>query len=180
MDGDKKFTFKKSTCERYDIRFGQWGWAIITIDENGGLFNAQSDYGNYSYSWPGHGRKSFKHFILELAKDSSYFLNKVADDNFYYQYETETNWKKRIIEDRKEGELTKEKARVLFDITKDVDFSTAESCVRDLYDHKEVWDIYPEPWYIFNAETGYSPIAIRFAKEVMPMFAEILREEIQR
>jgi hypothetical protein len=79
----KDYTFKKSTCERYDLRWKRSGWAIFTIDENGGLFNCQSDYGDYCYSWPNHGRKSFKHFILELAEDTHYFLKKVAKEDYF-------------------------------------------------------------------------------------------------
>lgn len=52
---NEKYTFKSSTCERYDIKLtDKFGVAIITIDENSGLFNAQSDYGSYSYSWSNH------------------------------------------------------------------------------------------------------------------------------
>ncbi|MFW9970258.1 MAG: hypothetical protein ACFFDF_08670 [Candidatus Odinarchaeota archaeon] len=78
-----KYEIKKSMSERYDIRFGRCGWATITIDENGGLFNCQSDYGDYSYSWPRHGRKSFKHFLIEICKDKHYFLKKVANEDYF-------------------------------------------------------------------------------------------------
>ena len=73
-----EYKVNKSVCERYDFRFDQWGWAKITIDERDGMFSAQSDYGTYAYSWPHHGRKSFKHFLIEIARDSHYFLKKVS------------------------------------------------------------------------------------------------------
>lgn len=44
----KEYTIEKSTCEKYTLRWARSGWAIFTIDENG-LFNCQSDYGDYQY-----------------------------------------------------------------------------------------------------------------------------------
>lgn len=176
----EKYKFKKSTCERYDIRLeDKSGWAIITIDENGGLFNAQSDYGNYSYSWPNHGRKSFKHFILELVKDKSYFLGKVANDRYYYEDETENAWKKEVIRARKERELNKEEARELWNKIVDFDYHTSsESLQYQCYRSSVVCKYYEEPWYSFDPIHGFSPQANAFADIVMPILGEILEKEI--
>ena len=56
---------QKSVCERYDVRDGNHGWAIIMVDERGGVLQINSDFGNWSYNWPHHGRESFKHFLVE-------------------------------------------------------------------------------------------------------------------
>jgi len=176
----EEYNFKKSTCERYDIRLkDNWGWAIITIDENGGLFNAQSDYGSYSYSWPNHGRKSFKHFILELVKDKSYFLGKVANDKYYYAERTEKVWKEQIIKDRQEGELSKEQARELWDEIVDFDYDTSsENLQRQCYESDIVCSHYCEPWYQFDCVEGFSPQAHAFADIIMPILGEIIQKEI--
>jgi hypothetical protein len=173
------YTFKKSTCERYDIREkNNWGWAIVTIDENGGLFNAQSDYGNYSYSWPNHGRKSFKDFILELVKDKSYFLGKVADDNYYYKDETEEDFKREVIRARKEHELDENEARELWDEIISFDYSSKEYLENEIYSSDIVDKYYPEPWYGFSVRKGCSPQAHAFCEKIMPILGEIIQKEI--
>lgn len=175
------YTFKKSTCERYDLRWGGCGWATIMIDENGGVFNAQSDYGDYSYSWPHHGRESFKHFILELAREGSYFLGKVSDISYFNHDETLKAWKKAIIEMRRDGECTREKAREAWDYLIDVaDECYGNATVLELkvYESHEVGSLCSEPWYVFEVIKDYPPGAKCFAKEVLPMFAEILKKEL--
>jgi len=176
----EKYNFKKSTCERYDIRLvDDYGWATITIDENGGLFNAQSDYDNYSYSWPSHGRKSFKHFILELVSDKPYFLGKVADDKHYYEEKTEKAWKEEVIRARKEGELDKEQARELWDEIIEFDYYlSSESLQHQCYESSIVRKYYDEPWYSFDIIEGFSPQAHAFADIIMPILGDIIKKEI--
>ncbi|OOM17247.1 hypothetical protein CLSAB_19670 [Clostridium saccharobutylicum] len=177
-----KYNFKKSTCERYDIKLKDTygGWAIITIDENGGLFNAHTDYGDYNYSWPNHGRESFKHFILELVKDKSYFLGKVANDKYYYAENTEKAWKEQIIEDRREGELSEEQARELWDEITDFDYHTScDHLQHQCYESDIVNKYYCEPWYHFDVVQGFSPQAHAFADIIMPILGEIIQKEIE-
>ena len=176
------YTCKKSTCEKYDVKFNRGDWAFITIDESIGLFQAHSSFGDYSYSWPCHGRKSFKEFILELAEDSYYFLGKVAKDDYFYDDETQECWKKKIINDRRgngDVDLTEEQARELWDIVEEIEYYSAEGCQRELYNNKIVWDLYCEPWNYVELVVGYSPNARFFAKEVMPMFAKIIKKELE-
>lgn len=175
----ENYTFKKSTSERYDIRW-KHGWAIFTIDENGGVFSCQSDHGNYNYAWPKHGRKSFKHFILELARDSFYFLGKVSSTTYLNYGTSLRTWKNTIIRMRKERDCTKEQAREVWDFIRDIDgCSSVETIQRELYGNKTINDLSGgEPWYLFDTDLDYPPGAVRFAKEVMPMFAEILQKEL--
>ncbi|KEH90591.1 hypothetical protein [Clostridium botulinum] len=175
------YTFKKSTCERYDIKLKDTygGWAIITIDENGGLFNAHTDYGDYNYSWPNHGRKSFKHFILELVRDKSYFLGKVADNKYYYAEETEQAWKEEVIRARKENELNQEEARELWDEIAGFDYYISnENIQHQCYESYIVSKYYCEPWYSFDVVCGFSPDANAFADIIMPILGEIIKKEI--
>lgn len=177
----EEYTCKKSTCERYDIRLKEgYGWAIVTIDENGGLFNAQSDYGSYSYSWPCHGRDSFKHFILELVEDKSYFLGKVANDKFYYMEKTEKAWKEEVIRARREGELDKDQARELWDEIVDFDYTSDTSLQHQCYENYIVLKYYCEPWYSFDIIHSYSPQAHAFSNIIMPILGEIIKKEIEQ
>lgn len=177
----EQYNFKKSTCERYDIKLKDTyeGWAIITIDENGGLFNAHTDYGDYNYSWPNHGRESFKHFILELVRDKSYFLGKVADNKYYYAEKTEQAWKEEVIRARKENELNQEEVRELWDEITDFDYYISnESIQHQCYESDVVNKYYCEPWFYFEVVQGFSPQAHAFADIIMPILGEIIKKEI--
>lgn len=177
----EEYNFKKSSCERYDIRLTNHygGWAIITIDENGGLFNAHTDYGNYNYSWPNHGRESFKHFILELVKDKHYFMNKIASCDYYCAEETEEAWKKQIIEDRRDRELSKKEARELWNEIIEFDYHTScHNIQRECYENETVCKYYCEPWYAFDTVMKYHPQTQAFVDLIMPIFGEIIQREI--
>lgn len=178
-----EYTFKKSTCEKYEIKLNKYNSMTFTIDDTG-LFQAHGSYGSYSFKWDCHGEKSFKHFILELAKDPHYFLSKVSKGDYFYADKTREEWKKRIIFDRRGKdfesiELTQEEARELWNIIDSIDYYSAEGCQRELYDNKIVWEKYCEPWDYFETVVGYSPSEKYFAKEVMPLFAEILKKELK-
>lgn len=177
----EEFTFTKTTCERYDLRWGKCGWATFTIDENGGLFNCQSDYGDYNYAWPRHGRKSFKHYIIQdLVRDPDYFLGKVAKEDYFDSQKAEKAWKAKIIELRKDGECTKEQAREAWDyLVHELDDSLSLDYLQsEVYGNSAITAISEEPWYDFDIELSYSRQAVNFAHKVMPMFAEILKKEI--
>jgi len=119
------YTFKKSTCERYDLRWKNNGWATFTIDENGGLFNCQSDFGDYNYSWPKHGRESFKHFLIEITRSPEYLLGKVAKEDCFDLDKALKQWKPRIIEMRKDREITADQAREAWDFIEGLDNSSS-------------------------------------------------------
>ena len=174
----RQYKFTKSVCERYDVRFGG-EWATFTIDEKGGLFNCQSSYGNYSYAWPRHGRKTFKHFILELARDRYYFLNKVSNDNVFNFDASSRMWKKQIIKMRKNGDREKEDARVAWDYIDNLDPDMSyDRAVNEICASKVIRRMWREPWESMDFVKEYPREAVIFATEVMPMFAEILRQEL--
>lgn len=175
-----EYTFKKSTCERYDLRFREFGWAIFTIDENGGVFNCQSDFGDYSHCWPNHGRKTFKHFLIEINRSPDYLLGKISEENYFYFDKSLEDWKNGIISRRKELECTKEEAREAWNFINDIDSSMPYQLLQnELYGSSELKALCSEPWYVFETELDYPPHAKRFVNEIMPMFAEILKAEIE-
>jgi hypothetical protein len=176
----EQFKFEKSTCEKYTIRWGSCGWAVITIDENG-LFNCQSDYGDYQYMWPHHGRKSFKYFILELARDTHYLLKKVSNKNRFNYEKSLKSWEKAIVEFRKERGCTKQQARDAWDFLHSLDDYSNNATIiqKEIYESDAIAAICPdEPWYMFDTIMEYPPGAICFANEVMPMFAAIIKQEL--
>ena len=179
--GINEYTFKKSTCERYDIRFRHGDWAAITIDENGGLFNCHSSFGDYTYSWPSHGRKTFKHFLIEITRDYFYLLNKVSDKTYFNFDKTVADWKKKIIGWRKNYEITKEQARDAFDVIKDLeDGMSSDYTYMRLIESDGIRNLdIADEWEVFGCIKEYPGDAMVFAMEIMPMFADILKSELK-
>jgi hypothetical protein len=175
----QEYTFKKSTAERYDLWFRHGEWATFTIDENGGLFNCHSSFGDYNYSWPYHGRESFKHFILELAEDPHYLLGKVAKQDYFDFDKAQEAWKRTIINERKCGSLNKDDAREAFDYICNMEYSDIAYAQVQIYNSQILNKITGnEPYYEFPTDCEYNSNAKYFAHEVMPMFADILKKEL--
>lgn len=175
------YTVSKSTCEMYEFKF-HGDYAYVLIDESTGLFQVSSSYGTYGYSWPYHGRKTFKHFILEIVRDSHYLLGKVARADYFYEEETKEKWLKQICKDRYfsyDVELSKEEARELYDDIKEADFYSADRAVDFIYSNDIIAECYgSEPWYTFEPVIGYSPNALGFAKYILPMIEEVIEKEL--
>ncbi len=172
---------QKSTCERYDLRWDRFGWATFAIDEAGGIFNCQSDHGNYNHHWPHHGRKTFKHFLIELARDPQYLMEKVSEKTYFNFDANLGEWKRTVLQMRKDKELTKEQAKDVWDFLRDElgDYSRSPEIIqKEIYEHWPFNAIINEPWYCFEVNLDYPPEAHIFAKEVMPMFADVLKKEL--
>ena len=171
---------KKSTCEKYFLRFNDPSciWAEIVIDDDG-TFNAQSDNGDFQYIWRNHGRKSFKHFILELARDSHYFLKKVSECSYFDADATEKLWKSKVIEYRKDYTLSKERARELWDNIVDLFSGICDKTYIEIKVYEsDMFEGIEEPWYDFELINDYPHGAKHFANVIMPEFAKIIKTEI--
>ena len=171
---------KKSTCEKYFLRFNDpmCLWAEITIDEQG-TFNAQSDNGNFQNIWRSHGRKSFKHFILELASDPHYFLKKVADKSYFDADATQKSWKEKILDWRQNDYLGKERTRKLWDdITELFEETSHQGDIERGRYHSDLFDDVECDCEDFELVMTYGPGAKHFAKAIMPEFAKIIKAEL--
>lgn len=194
------FKVKKSVMERYDIRLDHWRcqWATISVSDDG-VFNAQTDCGDFSYRWGSFG-ESFKMFLISIfSKDTHYLYNKIHDSskaNLIDIEKTVANMKERILQNRKENgnitpyvmdELSPEEARDLWD-----ELETISNC------HDEVTsDAFASMFYyelpdegrrkVFGDEFWHDDILVNssdrnaetFCEVVAPVFAEILREELR-
>lgn len=169
----------KTKSEKYTFKFKDKTWCVFIIDEEG-TFNCQSSHGNYQYRWPYHNRKSFKHFIIELSKDPYYFLKKVSSPTIFNFNESLDEWKLKIIEMRRD-DISKKQARQAWNYICTLSkYSYNETLVQEaLYDSKEVCDICSEPWEAFNTVKCYPPGAEYIATTIMPMFADVLKKEIE-
>ena len=62
--------------EQGDPHYGSCLWAIFDLDPGRGLFNVQSDCGNYAYRWPERGMDFLK--LLAGNMTDSYLLGKLC------------------------------------------------------------------------------------------------------
>ncbi|HFC9206772.1 TPA: hypothetical protein ACF0PM_002231 [Clostridium perfringens] len=168
-----KVSFSKKLVEQYELRNG-WEWAFITIDSDRGIFQAHTSFGEFGYSWPNHGRETFKHFLIEL--DYDYLLNKISSETEVNGNKTKENWIKAILQDRKQKDLTAEEARELYDAVQDINFSQSINSVWDQFCYSKLGDIYSSE--DFEVEVDYPISARMFFKKIMEPFKKIIREEI--
>jgi hypothetical protein len=116
---------EKSTASVYKLRKFAcgYGWADITIRQwkGGGSISVQSDWGSYNNIWTASGERDFRQFLCCL--DYGYFMTK-CHPSFGYEDDWEATAKellKRVLQDRRDGDLTVEKAREIYDAIQSVD-----------------------------------------------------------
>lgn len=164
----------KGTSERYLLRFEPNGWANIVIDDRG-FFDCQSDWGDYCHVWAHHGRSSFKAFLMEL--DASYFLLKTSKrDTFYYE-ESVKEHKQAVLRARKDGNIMKGEAREFYDLHFEYSQS-ADLFAKEIVDNHQLFEKIYGDYDWLPVKKDYSPQALHFAKEVLPLFQEVLRKEL--
>jgi hypothetical protein len=93
------------------------GWCIAFLDAIG-VFMCVSDYGNYGYRWPQDGWGSqyrcFREFFLHC--DDDYIMRKIARRQEYVGSETLAEIKRHILELRRGGSWSKDRARHEWDL----------------------------------------------------------------
>jgi hypothetical protein len=198
---DYKLT--KSTMERYDIRLqgeDHWrcAWATISISDDG-VFNAQTDCGNFNYYWGSPG-KSFKSFLMDIcSKDTNYLYRKIARSDREGQIDVEktiNNMKARVIQNRQENrnrtpyvmdELSPEEARELWDALDCIENNHSEissDAFSSLFYYelpdKERSKVFSDEWWYDDILVTTEDIGAKaFCEVVAPVFAEILKSELE-
>lgn len=118
---------------------------------------------------------------MDLVRDESYFLGKVAKENYFNADKAIGQWQEEVIKIRKDRECTKSQARDAWNFINDLDSSLSPDLLQErIYESREIGAICEEPWYVFEINLEYSPMARVFARRVMPMFADIIRKEIEK
>lgn len=194
------YKVKKSVMERYDIRLNSWGcqWAIISISDDG-VFNAQTDCGDFSYRWGSFGG-CFKSFLIDIcSKDSHYLYSKIHSHSRAGLIDVEktvNNMKEKIIENRRQtgnrepyvlDELSPEEARDLWDDLESVQSNHDEitsDAFASIFYHELSSEIREK---VFSDEFWYDDYLVEtsdrqaeaFCEVVAPVFAEILKKELE-
>lgn len=209
LSGDELvFSHSKQLVEEYHMKAKQgFAWATITISHDGS-FSAQSDFGNFSYAWPRHGRDSFKHFLIEIIRGceeypQGYFYDKIKSSDRENRVDMPTtlkNIKKLIIQARRDAgvspftsgnmrECTAAEARDLWSELDELErrmdsiisqdlFYSTMSHMPELKNHIIHWEAFVEN-YDDMIEYTYDTRALAFCKYILPAFRDILKKELE-
>lgn len=177
-----KGTVKRSNDEspRYDITTAKTGeWAIIFISERGGILAILSDYGNWSYTWSHHGRESFRHFLVELGRDTDYLMKKLGGGvNWYDAAATERAISTAIDLALVQGEISKETAQAAREHVKHCDFHDVGAAYR-LWDEEEsIADVFGEDFDAVPVVKDYEPGLRQFTERLWPLFVAAIQTEL--
>lgn len=157
--------------ERYELRSTREtheGWAILHVD-SAGFLGVVSDYGNYAYHWSSFGG-DFKKFLMQLGWDYLYGkLMQGRDAKIYDGEATLRSIQKHILELRREGRLTAERAREEWDLAKDSEIDHRFSDGYSLWHRETQLDDAHELY-----ETMCEPQCRAFCEKVWPRFVEAL------
>lgn len=113
---DETHPMSTTQLHRYDLPRDERGsWAIVVLGSDG-FFSAVSDYGNYAYLWSNIGTKDAREFFIDAHERWTYFANKLSPRTEYDADATLKLVKEYILSDRRNGGLSKEEARVEWDL----------------------------------------------------------------
>lgn len=181
----KTRSFSAQTAKAYSFSFEPYGWAIFTINDTSGEFSIQSDWGNWSYRWNvkhlGESTKTdspLTHFIADRS-EASYLVNKLyygRDNDRYSPEKTEQEWKRIIIQNRRDGWCTKEEARAAWDELEYVDFDTPDTAYNTTCEMSHLPEMLDPVWEFFFREP--LPEATILEYHLLPFFIEYLRKEV--
>lgn len=142
--------------------------------ETWGRYYSITDWGNFSYAWYFVGAKRFEDFIRECAEDaavgSEYMLKKLCphECNVFLLPESKKAAAERLSEEHEEG-MCDEAYKAAID---------ALECVSN---EQELYDWYndelQDPDGYENFEHGLSITARGYRDNVLPLLAEVLRNE---
>jgi len=175
---NQNFTIKKTKVECYKIRDEKRGsWADITIDVTGdhsGRISISSDYGNYANYWGACG-SGFKQFLIDLNID--YAADKFRADRWFDLDCTLNGYKRRVIECRREGTLTTESAREIWDEIEELeDVSNESEFTATMWNQRKLMHFFDG---CPDIDYGITPQFRRFWETVWPVFINELEEEMQ-
>jgi hypothetical protein len=150
------------------------GWAEIVIGSNG-FFAAVSDYGNYAFAWRHHGESDARKFFLRAERDWDYFARKLGGEHYrvYDGVETRQAIRKRIVAERRHGDLASEEARAEWeDAGTDIEDSElafgewlTRTCLCD------AWEL---------SAYRVDPPLEAFCKRTLPRLAAAIRAELEK
>ena len=173
---------KKSSCEKYVLKFNDGlDWAIFIIDETG-VFSCQSTFGDYTYVWSSFG-ESFKEFLIKLKPN--YLYRKLCKKTKFSSEKYIESCKKQILKDRRGGYFNKEEAHEFWDFLENTleRFDSPDYTLAQIDNDSSVGRLIPDLYeseYNPNEHMEYENDSVAFVEELYPMFVNILKEELNK
>lgn len=173
-----EFTIKKSKVECYKVRHetGMF-WADITVDvtsEKSGRIMIASDFGSWDYYWGDTG-PTFKEFLTRV--DRYYVSNKFGANRWFDLDSTLEGYKKRVLECRKDENISADEAREIYNEIKELEGCSGENeFVSMMWTLPKLMSFYDgTPDMVRTITPGFR----EFWESVWPVFVERLKEEIE-
>jgi preprotein translocase subunit Sss1 len=127
--------------EQDDPHYGSCLWAIFDLDPGRGLFNVQSDCGNYAYRWPERGMDFLK--LLAGNMTDSYLLGKLCGKPKEFNAEATVEAVREYLKDAEYNE-DEQKNRLFIDMA--VKPLESEFSEYDLSDEPGIADFILDNW----------------------------------
>lgn len=127
--------------EQDDPHYGSCLWAIFDLDPGRGLFNVQSDCGNYAYRWPERGMDFLK--LLAGNMTDSYLLGKLCGKPKEFNAEATVEAVREYLKDAEYNE-DERKNRLFIDMA--VKRLESEFSEYDLSDEPGIADFILDNW----------------------------------
>jgi hypothetical protein len=170
----------KQVAKSYHFRFEEtFGWAIFTVNDSTGELNIQSDWGDWAHRWGGAGLggKTISQAIASWT-DAHYLCDKLhygKDRDQFDGVETRKGLRERILEKRREMDISKEAARELWDETEHhIDFDTPDTFMNSISREMDQFLDGMAYEYIRRSPTYGWEILLR---QLLPLFIDTLRKE---
>jgi hypothetical protein len=170
----------QSTIQLYQLRnIDNGGWADISIDEgkNSGRISIASDWGTWQYYWNSCG-KPFKQFLIDLRNDMPYVAGKMNADRWFDFDATIKKLKEDVLVSRRNEQIDKEQARLIYDEIKEIDNACSISDRNHFYDLLATSDNLSEWRYDAETETDVTPQFKAFWQKAFLPFLTYLEQEL--
>lgn len=175
---------KYTNAEVYDVRSEKYPgeWAVVTIQEEIGLFSAYSSYGHYAYQWNNHGSKSVKEFVQNL--DYDYFFEKTAHTRgkVFCPDTSFQKLKKVILEARREKCIDKVEAECAWHELKTIDHLIQDGLIKEEAQFiSHIWSLDDLCNVVMSYDTNVvcykkDPDCVGFWEKLWPEILKALRE----
>lgn len=166
-------TDKKTYRYVYRGEKGGFGWFIVVLDETG-FFSTVSDYGSYAYQWSAFSG-DFRKFLCGC--DAGYLISKLNPRKVPDWDQTYENVKQHILEERRGGFYSKDKARFLLNLAKDKIKRQSDFDFKDFLDEASNEDSHTL-WHEFYSQKPEASID-GFARRLFPKLVIMMRTELE-
>lgn len=167
--------------EQDDPHYGSCLWAIFDLDPGRGLFNVQSDCGNYAYRWPERGMDFLK--LLAGNMTDSYLLGKLCGKPKEFNAEATVEAVREYLKDAEYNE-DEQKNRLFIDMA--VKRLESEFSEYDLSDEPGIAEFILDNWNSDNnmgIDCAWELVEKEYGtwqKRIVTIFKEHIAPEIRK